>query len=99
VAGALGGVVEPAEDGAEGRPTRWNISGNEAAGLGALRAGIRFVAAYPITPASEMLEWLAPRLEQVGGALLQAEDELASINMVIGSSFGGVPALTAPGRG
>jgi 2-oxoglutarate ferredoxin oxidoreductase subunit alpha len=95
VAGALGGVVEPAEDGAEGRPTRWNISGNEAAGLGALRAGIRFVAAYPITPASEMLEWLAPRLEQVGGALLQAEDELASINMVIGSSFGGVPALTA----
>jgi 2-oxoglutarate/2-oxoacid ferredoxin oxidoreductase subunit alpha len=73
----------------------WNISGNEAAGLGALRAGVRFVAAYPITPATEMLEWLAPRLEQLGGCLLQAEDELASINMVIGASFGGVPALTA----
>jgi 2-oxoglutarate ferredoxin oxidoreductase subunit alpha len=56
---------------------------------------VRFVAAYPITPASEMLEWLAPRLEQVGGSLLQAEDELASINMIIGSSFGGVPSLTA----
>ena len=74
---------------------RWNISGNEAAGLGALRGGVRFVAAYPITPASEMLEWLAPRLELVGGSLLQAEDELASVNMVIGASFGGVPALTA----
>jgi len=76
-------------------PARWNISGNEAAGLGALRGGVRFVAAYPITPASEMLEWLAPRLERLGGSLLQAEDELASINMLIGSSFGGVPALTA----
>jgi 2-oxoglutarate ferredoxin oxidoreductase subunit alpha len=42
-----------------------------------------------------MLEWLAPNLEKVGGALLQAEDELASINMIIGASFGGVPALTA----
>ncbi len=74
---------------------RWNISGNEACGLGALRGGVRFVAAYPITPASEILEWLAPRLEQVGGSLLQAEDELASINMIIGASFGGVPSLTA----
>jgi len=78
----------------ERRP-RWDISGNEACGLGALRGGVRFVAAYPITPASEMLEWLAPRLEQVGGSLLQAEDELASVNMIVGASFGGVPALTA----
>ena len=74
---------------------RWNISGNEASGLGALRAGVRFVAAYPITPASDMLEWLSPNLEKVGGSLLQAEDELASINMIIGASFGGVPSLTA----
>jgi 2-oxoglutarate/2-oxoacid ferredoxin oxidoreductase subunit alpha len=76
-------------------PARWNISGNEASGLGAMRGGIRFVAAYPITPASEILEWLAPRLEKAGGALLQAEDELASVNMIIGASFGGVPSLTA----
>lgn len=75
--------------------TRWNISGNEACGLGALRGGVRFVAAYPITPASDILEWLGPRLEQLGGLLVQAEDELASINMVIGASYGGVPALTA----
>jgi 2-oxoglutarate/2-oxoacid ferredoxin oxidoreductase subunit alpha len=74
---------------------RWGISGNEASGLGALRGGVRFVAAYPITPASEILEWLAPRLERLGGALLQAEDELASVNMIIGGSFGGVPSLTA----
>lgn len=80
----------PAFDG-----SRWDLSGNEGCGVGALRGGIRFAAAYPITPASDLLEWLAPRLEQLGGSLLQAEDELASINMVIGASFGGVPALTA----
>jgi len=79
----------------EERGNRWDISGNEACGLGALRGGIRFVAAYPITPASEMLEWMAPRLELLGGSLLQAEDELASVNMIIGASFGGVPSLTA----
>ena len=73
----------------------WNISGNEAVGLGALRGGVRFVAAYPITPATEVLEWLAPNLEHLGGELVQAEDELASINMAIGGSFGGVPTLTA----
>ena len=79
-----------------GRGSRhWSITGNQACGLGALRGGVRFVAAYPITPASEMLEWMAPRLEKLGGSLLQAEDELASINMIIGSSFGGVPSLTA----
>lgn len=74
---------------------RWSLSGNEACAFGAVLGGVRFVAAYPITPASDLLEWLAPRLEKVNGALLQAEDELASINMIIGSSFGGVPSLTA----
>jgi 2-oxoglutarate ferredoxin oxidoreductase subunit alpha len=74
---------------------RWLISGNEAAGYGALRGGVRFVAAYPITPATELLEWLSPALPEVGGALVQAEDELASINMALGASYGGVPALTA----
>jgi len=74
---------------------RWFISGNEAAGYGAIRGGVRFVAAYPITPATEMLEWMAPALAKVGGTLLQAEDELASINMIIGASYGGVPSLTA----
>lgn len=80
------------------RPTsarRWLASGNETTALGALRGGIRFAAAYPITPATEILEWLAPNLPKVGGALLQAEDELAAINMIIGASYGGTPALTA----
>ena len=75
--------------------SRWLITGNQAAGYGAIRGGVRFVAAYPITPATEVLEWLAPALADVGGTLVQAEDELASINMIIGASFGGVPALTA----
>lgn len=74
---------------------RWAISGNHAAGLGALRGGVRFVAAYPITPATEILEWMAPALQKTGGVLVQAEDELASINMILGASFGGTPALTA----
>ena len=77
-----------------GTTPRWLITGNEAAGYGAVRGGVRFVAGYPITPATEVLEWLAPALSKVGGALVQAEDELASVNMIIGASYGGVPALT-----
>jgi 2-oxoglutarate ferredoxin oxidoreductase subunit alpha len=80
------------------RPTsarRWLASGNELTALGAIRGGVRFAAAYPITPATEILEWLAPNLPKVGGSLLQAEDELAAINMIIGASFGGTPSLTA----
>ncbi len=74
---------------------RWLLSGNEASALGAIRGGVRFAAAYPITPATEVLEWLAPALTKVGGTLLQAEDELAAINMIIGASYGGTPSLTA----
>ena len=74
---------------------RWLVSGNETTALGAVRGGIRFAAAYPITPATEVLEWLAPNLARVGGTLLQAEDELAAINMIIGASFGGTPSFTA----
>ena len=77
------------------KSSRWLITGNEAAGYGALRGGVRFVAAYPITPATELLEWLSPALTKIGGTLVQAEDELASINMAIGASYGGVPSLTA----
>ncbi len=84
-----------AAKGGRAKPKRWQISGNEAAGYGAIRGGVRFVAAYPITPATELLEWMAPALTKVGGTLLQAEDELASVNMIIGASYGGVPSLTA----
>jgi 2-oxoglutarate ferredoxin oxidoreductase subunit alpha len=98
VAMALGlpGERPPPLPAPSGAPAgRWLLSGNEAAGCGALRGGVRFVAAYPITPATELLEWMAPALTQVGGTLLQAEDELASVNMIIGASYGGVPSLTA----
>jgi 2-oxoglutarate ferredoxin oxidoreductase subunit alpha len=75
--------------------SRWLVSGNQAAGFGAIRGGVRFCAAYPITPATEMLEYLAPALAEVGGVLVQAEDELASVNMIVGASYGGVPSITA----
>lgn len=81
--------------GTEEVSNRWSITGNEAAGLGAVRGGVRFVAAYPITPATESLEWLAPNLKKLGGVLVQAEDELASVTQIIGASFGGKPSLTA----
>lgn len=94
-AGAAAGLARMPGLTASAAGPRWNISGNEAAGLGALKGGIKFVAAYPITPATEVLEWLAPALDKTGGTLVQAEDELASINMVIGGSFAGLPSLTA----
>ncbi len=93
-AAGMSGLPQVAAPGPSGA-RRWIVSGNEAAGYGALRGGVRFVAAYPITPATELLEWMAPALAKVGGSLLQAEDELASVNMIIGASFGGVPSLTA----
>jgi len=74
---------------------RWLLSGNEAVGMGALAGGIRFCAAYPITPSTEIQEWLAAHLPELGGCLVQAEDELASINMCLGAAFGGTPAMTA----
>jgi 2-oxoglutarate/2-oxoacid ferredoxin oxidoreductase subunit alpha len=77
------------------RGKRWAITGNYAAGLGAIRGGVRFCAAYPITPATETLEWLTSALAKVGGVFVQAEDELASINMCIGASYGGAPSITA----
>lgn len=74
---------------------RWNISGNEACGLGVLRGGLKLAAAYPITPATDIVEYLASRIEKLGGRVLVAEDELAAMNMVIGGSFGGLPSMTA----
>lgn len=73
---------------------RWLISGNQALALGALRGGVRFVGCYPITPATDLVEWMAPELRKLGGRLVQAEDELAAINMTLGASYGGTPAMT-----
>jgi 2-oxoglutarate ferredoxin oxidoreductase subunit alpha len=71
------------------------MMGNIACAEGALAAGCRFVAGYPITPATEVAERLAERLPGVGGTFLQMEDEIASIAAVIGASWGGLKAMTA----
>ena len=71
------------------------ISGNHACALGAIAAGCRFFAGYPITPSSEVAERLSRLLPQVDGVFVQMEDEIASIAAVIGASMGGVKALTA----
>jgi 2-oxoglutarate ferredoxin oxidoreductase subunit alpha len=71
------------------------MMGNDAIGYGALAAGCRFMAGYPITPATDVLEWMAKYLPRYGGVAVQAEDELAAINMVIGAAFTGVRSMTA----
>jgi 2-oxoglutarate ferredoxin oxidoreductase subunit alpha len=69
--------------------------GNDAIALGALAAGCRFMAAYPITPASEIMEYLIKKLPPLGGAVIQTEDEIAAVTMTIGANYGGVRAITA----
>jgi 2-oxoglutarate ferredoxin oxidoreductase subunit alpha len=69
--------------------------GNEACAEGALAAGCRFYAGYPITPASEIFEHMALRLPQLGGLGVQMEDEMASLGAVIGASWTGAKAMTA----
>ncbi len=71
------------------------MMGNIATAEGALAAGCRFAAGYPITPATEVAERLAERLPVVGGTFLQMEDEIASIAAVIGASWGGKKSITA----
>ncbi|MGH7727538.1 MAG: 2-oxoacid:acceptor oxidoreductase subunit alpha [Vulcanimicrobiaceae bacterium] len=71
------------------------MMGNDAIAYGALVAGCRFIAGYPITPATDILEWLAARLPEFGGLAVQAEDELAAINMALGAAYAGVRAMTA----
>ncbi|MDH4214682.1 MAG: 2-oxoacid:acceptor oxidoreductase subunit alpha [Candidatus Thorarchaeota archaeon] len=69
--------------------------GDIASAEGALSAGCRYFGGYPITPATEIAEWMAERMPQLGGAYVQYEDEIASITSVIGASWTGVKAMTA----
>lgn len=82
-------------DGAAQRSRRYLLSGNDAIALGALAAGCRLYASYPITPASDVLEWMAAHLPGVGGAAIQTEDEIAALGIVIGAGYAGVRAMTA----
>jgi len=70
------------------------LSGNEAIALGAIAAGCRFVAGYPITPATPIFETLTRIMPKVGGKAIQMEDEIASISAVIGASFAGEKVIT-----
>ncbi|MHA1191583.1 MAG: transketolase C-terminal domain-containing protein [Promethearchaeota archaeon] len=76
-------------------PGRHLMMGNVAMSEGALSAGLSYFGGYPITPSTEVIEHLAKRLPEVGGVCMQMEDELASINSVIGASLVGAKAMTA----
>jgi 2-oxoglutarate ferredoxin oxidoreductase subunit alpha len=76
-------------------PRELFINGDEACAEGAISAGCRFFAGYPITPATEIAERMSLRLPQVGGIYIQMEDEIASMNAVLGASWTGVKAMTA----
>jgi 2-oxoglutarate ferredoxin oxidoreductase subunit alpha len=71
------------------------MNGDEACAEGAISAGCRFFAGYPITPATEVAERMSLRLPQIGGVYVQMEDELASMNAVLGASWAGVKAMSS----
>ena len=75
------------------------MTGNAAIALGAAAAGCKFLAQYPMTPASSIMHWMAAHAQTLGVVVKQAEDELAAIHMAIGASFGGVRAMTATSGG
>ncbi|MED3563357.1 2-oxoglutarate ferredoxin oxidoreductase subunit alpha [Bacillus sp. MUM 116] len=79
---------------ADGKKRMYMI-GNDAIALGAIAGGCRFMAAYPITPASDIMEYLIKKLPALGGSVIQTEDEIAACTMTIGANYGGVRALTA----
>ena len=70
------------------------MKGNEAFAESCIRAGCRFFSGYPITPQTEILEYMSWRMEEVGGAFIQTESELAGVNMAFGAASAGVRALT-----
>ena len=75
------------------------LTGNQAIALGAAAGGVKFLAQYPMTPASGIMHWMAAHSRDLGIVVKQAEDELAAINMAVGASFGGVRAMTATSGG
>ncbi|MFB6251230.1 MAG: 2-oxoacid:acceptor oxidoreductase subunit alpha [Halobellus sp.] len=71
------------------------LNGDEAIGMGAIAAGCKFYAGYPITPATDVMEYLTGRIERFGGHVLQAEDELSAINIALGAARAGARSMTA----
>jgi 2-oxoglutarate ferredoxin oxidoreductase subunit alpha len=75
------------------------MTGNQAVALGAAAGGCKFLAQYPMTPATSIMHWMAAHSQQIGVVVKQAEDELAAIHMAIGASFAGVRSMTATSGG
>ncbi|WP_336325235.1 2-oxoacid:acceptor oxidoreductase subunit alpha [Halovenus sp. HT40] len=71
------------------------LNGDEAIGMGAIAAGCKFYSGYPITPATDVMEYLTGRIDKFGGKVVQAEDELSAINMALGAARAGARAMTA----
>src|SRR5450830_1366922 len=71
------------------------LSGNETAGEAAVNAVCSFYAGYPITPQNQLTEYMSRRLSEIGGTFIQAESEVAAINMVFGASVAGARAMTS----
>ncbi|CAH1197740.1 2-oxoglutarate oxidoreductase subunit KorA [Paenibacillus plantiphilus] len=90
-----GGPIEELQlDAADGKQKLFMI-GNEGIGLGAVAGGCRLMSAYPITPASEIMEYLIKKLPPLGGTVVQTEDEIAAVTMAIGANYAGVRTMTA----
>ena len=83
----------------KGAPERLLVDGNEAIGLGALAAGIGVYCAYPMTPASSLLSFMAAHDREHGMVVKHTEDEIAAMNMVVGAAFGGARAMCATSGG
>jgi 2-oxoglutarate/2-oxoacid ferredoxin oxidoreductase subunit alpha len=75
------------------------MNGNQAIALGSAAGGCKFLAQYPMTPATSIMHWMAAHASSLGVVVKQAEDELAAINMAIGASFAGVRSMTATSGG
>jgi 2-oxoglutarate ferredoxin oxidoreductase subunit alpha len=71
------------------------LSGNQALAIGTIAAGCRFYAGYPITPASDIMEFLAGEFPKIGGTMIQAEDEIAALGMALGGAYTGLRSMTA----
>lgn len=78
---------------------RMLLRGNDAIALGAMAAGVRYVSAYPMTPATSIVEFIAARGQEAGILVEQAEDEIAAINMALGAAYAGARAMTATSGG
>jgi 2-oxoglutarate ferredoxin oxidoreductase subunit alpha len=83
------------ESGNLNETSRIVVSGNQAIAMGSLVAGCRVYAGYPITPATDIMEFLAAELPKVGGSVVQAEDEMSALGMAIGASYAGKKSMTA----